>query len=164
MTNKEAINWIALLIETMRKETRGNNPDPEYKDEVYEALKMGIALLKAEPCEDAVSRADVKKIAKEMYLEVGKMELDVHTISDCVSYTASKCRQALVDKLNSLPPVLPKQKTGKWAYDGGRDMYDGKWYHIYKCSECGRTVSIDSQQYDKLTEVYPYCHCGAKME
>lgn len=52
MTNGEAINWITLLIETMRKETSGNHPDPEYKDEVYEALEMSIALLKAESCED----------------------------------------------------------------------------------------------------------------
>lgn len=52
MTNEEAIDWIVLLIETMRKETSGNYPDPEYKFEVYQALKMSIEALKAEPCDE----------------------------------------------------------------------------------------------------------------
>lgn len=47
MKNKEAIKWIEGLIKTMQEETRGNFPDPEYKDEVYEALKMGVKALNA---------------------------------------------------------------------------------------------------------------------
>lgn len=64
---------------------------------------------KQEPCEDAVSRAEVIKIAKEMYLEVANMELDVKTISDCISYTSSKCREVLERKLQSLPPITPQE-------------------------------------------------------
>jgi len=59
---------------------------------------------------DAVSRQEVKRIAKEMYLEVANMNLDVNSISDCISYTSSKCRQAFEDKLQALPSVTPKQQ------------------------------------------------------
>ena len=45
MTREEAANWIKCLIKTMKEETSGQYPDPEYKDEVYEALEMGIEAL-----------------------------------------------------------------------------------------------------------------------
>ena len=47
MSNKEAARWINALIDTMREETSRNSvlPDPEYKDEVYEALELAVAML-----------------------------------------------------------------------------------------------------------------------
>ena len=75
-----------------------------------EALDMAIKALEQQPSEDCVSRAEERKIAKEMYLEVSNMDLDIHTISDCISYTSSKCRQVLEDKLQALPPVTPTQR------------------------------------------------------
>lgn len=109
-----------------------------------------------EPCEDAVSREDIKKIAKEMYLEVGNMDLDVHTISDCISYTASKCRQVLVDKLNNLPPVTPKPKTGKWIVYETVDFGEWKGTKKYACDKCGEKVGVFKSN---------YCpNCGLKME
>lgn len=82
--------------------------------------------------EDCVSRADIKKIAKEMYLEVANMDLDVHTISDCISYTSSKCRQVLENKLQDLPPVTPTDEIGVWVEE--RDDY-GK-VNAWHCSNC----------------------------
>ena len=58
---------------------------------------------------DCISKAEVKKIAKEMYLEVANMELDVDTISDCISCTSSKCREVLERKLQALPSVTPRK-------------------------------------------------------
>jgi len=46
MTNKEAIDWIKSLITEMKKDTTGPLHDPEYKNEVYEALNKGIEALK----------------------------------------------------------------------------------------------------------------------
>ena len=69
---------------------------------VYSALIDGIDTLEQEPCKDVVSIAEVKRIAKEMYLEVANMKLDVNTISDCISCTSSKCREVLESKLQSL--------------------------------------------------------------
>lgn len=47
MSNKEAARWITALIDTMREETSRSNafPDPEYKDEVYEALEIAVSML-----------------------------------------------------------------------------------------------------------------------
>ncbi len=92
MTREEAITIIQGWMD-------GYSYDEE---QLTEALKLSVEALKQEPCEDAVSREEIKKIAKEMYLEVANMKLDVHTISDCISYTAGKCRQVLVEKLESL--------------------------------------------------------------
>lgn len=81
-------------------------------DECYEkAFDIAIKALEQEPCEDVVSRAEVKKIAKEMYLEVANMELDVNTISDCISCTSSKCREVLERKLQALPSVTLPNKA-----------------------------------------------------
>lgn len=75
--------------------------------QLAEWLKDYKRLLEQQPSDDCVSREEVRKIAKEMYLEVSNMDLDIHTISDCISYTSSKCRQVLEDKLQALRPVIP---------------------------------------------------------
>ncbi len=79
------------------------------------------------PCDDAVSREEIKKIAKEMYLEVANMKLDVHTISDCISYTASKCRQVLIEKLESLPPATLIREHGELTdpFGDGNSQFGG---------------------------------------
>ena len=115
MTREEAIKEINRVFE------------PAFANYIITALTEGATIsdkaLEQEPCEDVVSRSDVRKIAKEMYLEVANMELDVQTISDCISYTSSKCRQVLVDKLNDLTSVTPKGITVT-------DFAD-------RCRECG---------------------------
>lgn len=79
---------------------------------------------------DYVSRAEVKKIAKEMYLEVANMELDAKTISDCISCTSSKCREVLESKLQTLPSVTPQEPcedaVSRQAVDGLVWQYLGK--------------------------------------
>ena len=50
MSNKEAIDWIDRLVATMKKETNGKFSDPEYKDEVYEALQAATDALRVQPC------------------------------------------------------------------------------------------------------------------
>ena len=58
MTREEAIKWIEALIDTMKEETCGRCPDPEYKDEVYEALDIAIKSLEQEPILDKI-RAEI---------------------------------------------------------------------------------------------------------
>lgn len=83
MTNKE--------VEILEDFDIQRYPYPmEYVREFNKSLKMAVKTLKQEPCDDCISRVEVKKIAKEMYLEVANMELDVNTIPDCISYTSSK--------------------------------------------------------------------------
>ena len=54
MTEREAIEWLNNLIETMKSETSEYLPHPEYKDEVYEALDVAIESLKQESILDKV--------------------------------------------------------------------------------------------------------------
>ena len=61
-----------------------------------------------------------------------------------------------IDKLvNELPSVIPK---GHWIKEESPFGWDG---HSYQCSECGRSVHLDTIMED--LEDYPYCHCGAYM-
>jgi hypothetical protein len=114
--------------------------------------------LDQEPCEDAVSRAEVIRIAKEMYLEVANMDLDVKTISDCISYTSSKCREVLERKLQALSSVTPQEpRKGHWIYD--YTSADG--HRTYHCSECGCYLQ---PKHSEPLNSFKWCSlCGADM-
>ena len=66
-------------------------------------------------------------------------------------------RMDILDLIDNAPTVEARPK-GEWifAYD---DKADNSF--VYKCSECGREVSVYSS--DALIPVYPFCHCGADM-
>lgn len=80
-----------------------------YRKSTFIKVNELLDELDQEPCVDAVSRAEVIRIAKEMYLEVANMDLDVKTISDCISYTSSKCREVFERKLQALSSVTPQE-------------------------------------------------------
>ena len=44
----------------------------------------------------------LKKMLKETYLEVGKMDLETKSIKDTQSLTASKFRQVMLQKIDSI--------------------------------------------------------------
>lgn len=85
------------------------------------------------------------------------------TVVDCISRKSViaiiqnhwwNCRD--IDKLvNELPSVTPK---GHWIKEESPYGWDG---HSYQCSECGRSIHLDTIMED--LEDYPYCHCGAYM-
>lgn len=60
-------------------------------------------------------------------------------------------------------PIKPikrrKRKTAKWIKETSVYGWDG---HSYQCSECGRSIHLDTEMED-LSD-YPYCHCGCEME
>lgn len=150
MTREESIKWID---EEIRWENECQSKHP-IKEALYEARKA----LEQKPCKDAVSRAEVKKIAKEMYLEVASMELDAKTISDCISCTSSKCREVLERKLQALNSVTP-QKPRKGHWEVVSDGYSDNAY-ICECSECKDTVWV----YKDADRKWNYCpNCGADM-
>ena len=133
MTREENLHWLNKEIEGWETECQSKHP-------IKEALYAARKALEQKPCEDAVSRAEVKKIAKEMYLEVANMELDAKTISDCISCTASKCREVLERKLQALTTVTPQPpRKGHWEVVS--DGYSDNAY-ICECSECKDTVWV----------------------
>ena len=57
----------------------------------------------------------------------------------------------VAEKVKALPPVTPKQRTGKWV--AGQTIGDG-----FTCSEC-------DTRYYMYPMSYRFCpNCGAKME
>lgn len=149
MTREENLYWIDQEIRTWENECQSKHP-------IKEALYAARKVLEQEPCEDAVSRAEIIKIAKEMYLEVANMELDVKTISDCISCTSSKCREVLERKLQALSSVTPQEK-GHWEVVS--DGYSDNAY-ICECSECKDTVWV----YKDADRKWNYCpNCGTDM-
>lgn len=53
-------------------------------------------------------------------------------------------------------------RHGRW-----RCKRKGGWTSVYECSVCGRRVSVGcdkSKADDRAIKLYPYCHCGAKMD
>ena len=107
----------------------------EHTDEM-EKLEAELAIAKSkhpEPCEDAVSRQEVADI-----LENADPDL-------------------YVDLFNKLPPVTPKQRTGKWIK---LDMHRGMADH--KCSACEQECYVPTCMGEPM---YAFCpNCGARME
>lgn len=59
--------------------------------------------------------------------------------------------------------VLEERSQGAWVKVKEERMsvnMSGEIATRYKCSECGRTITILPS---KLSD-YPFCHCGAKMK
>lgn len=181
MTREEAIEFGKMWLE-LQEECKNSNTyeffkmaiealqqEPTYTGEVaqkaYEdGKKDGYMQRKIETIAendlkaDYVERKEVKRIAKEMYLEVANMELDVSTISDCISYTSSKCREVLERKLQALSSVTPQEpRKGHWIYD--YTSADG--HRTYHCSECGCYLQ---PKYSEPLNSFKWCSlCGADM-
>lgn len=71
--------------------------------------------------------------------------------------TVENYKELLRECYKVLTPVNPN-KTGYWIKEKSRYGWDGK---SYVCSECGRSIHLDSDVEDLRD--YPYCHCGAQM-
>lgn len=104
-----------------------------------------------EPCEDAVSRAAVIDL-------IEASDLDLANGMD---------NQAVRSFVKMVPPVTPKQKTGKWIHEIVNN-YTEKMY----CSECGEPAPLVLAS-DGYYGVYArgeirkthFCpNCGAEME
>ena len=138
MTNEEATKILNVFIELLGS-SGGRTLFWDWytaKDKYLEALNTAIEALKAQPCEDCVSRQVVLEIVEREQFK-----------GDAIS------------EIEKLPPVTPKPKAGKWISDLQSYGYGKGDYH---CSICGRGIHLCRPQ-EQLTD-YPYCHCGAKME
>lgn len=61
------------------------------------------------------------------------------------------------------PTIEPERKIGKWIYiDDDNLLYDSYW-----CSECKKTITVDSERRDDIgitIEDLAFCpNCGARM-
>lgn len=138
--NEEAIEILKGVQDNYKSDDEYDYSTDEYQ-EIVDAFDMAIAALKAEPCEDSVNREAALKAlcyACSIHQNGGKC-------SRCDGYNA----------ISDLPPVTPKQKTGKWKIV---QVLHGEWEGTkkYACDKCGEKVGVFKSN---------YCpNCGAKME
>lgn len=160
------------------------------------ALDIAIAAMKAEPCEDAISRKSIKQKLQEHHdffvnayggfsnlPQNDKSRVD--EITNCIAMVVNEppvtpkpteCEDAVsreavlnmvyrslsgrnvvdFDDIKDLPPVTPKQRTGKWIKTPKAVMGEGyMWY----CDKCEHQVYQDSSR-DYPSE--KYCpNCGS---
>ncbi len=62
-----------------------------------------------------ISKEAIMKLTKEMYLKIANTKYDVHTISDCTSYVASKCREYIDERIRrkDIPSVFDGMTNGE---------------------------------------------------
>ena len=142
MTNEEAAKELMMAYEDLKNMC--------YMDCGREAaFNKAREALKAEPCEDAVSREAALK-EMERY----------HDDCDKTSVYTRLGFETAIEVVKSLPPVTSKQRTGHWV------GIDEEPSEVWECDRCGFIVDaegcIDPVEY---RDMYKYCpHCGAKME
>lgn len=65
----------------------------------------------------------------------------------------------IANKHRMLKALEQEPRKGQWIKEESIYGWDG---YSYQCSECGRSIHLDTEMED--LEDYPYCHCGAKMQ
>lgn len=64
-----------------------------------------------------------------------------------------------IDVILSAPTVDAEEvRHARWIYKGHHEMMG----HVFECSACERCMFANSTEH--VTEKYPYCHCGAKID
>lgn len=170
MTNEEAINCNKNL--RMYMKLSDEYQPCKFLEENYIALDMAIKALEQEPvyyppCIDCHKKQDEIRCAYDKLKEQEPCEdcisrqavLDA-IMANCVweneyNLTSSRIKKAV----ESLPPVTPQPKIGRWVLSGG----------YWRCSECKEKalLKLDTSK-GSCKEYMPiksnYCpNCGAKM-
>ena len=134
----------------------------------YEEHKMVLELLEPEPCEDAINRQALLNmyecLDEDSRVYAGQVVRDVKALPPV---TPTKCiatvkfskedMQKLVNE--KMKDIVVERKKGKWIKEMSLLGWDGC---SYQCSECGRSIHLDTEVEDLID--YPYCHCGAEMK
>ncbi len=141
MTNEEAAKELMMAYEDLKNMC--------YMDCGREAaFNKAREALKAEPCEDAVSRRAMLGGLASIAKAKAKSDAQKSLMGRVIFFT------------EQLPPVAPKPKTGHWV------GIDEEPSEVWECDRCGFVVDaegcIDPIGY---RDIYKYCpSCGAKME
>jgi hypothetical protein len=135
MTREEAIKVLEMFL---HKQCDLKRTEFAYdQNTVWEAVNMASEALEQEPCDDAVSRQAVLDKKELVELEDGQSFY-------CIS----------PEDVETLQPVMPKQKTGHWIYFKAINTGEIVWS---ECSECGNGERGCAKR-------MKYCpNCGCRM-
>lgn len=97
---------------------------------------------------------------RENALHCLRVMVEEEVCEECELYGTTGTDHCEADCVRVAIEALKKEpKTGHWIKEESPYGWDG---HSYQCSECGRSIHLDTEMED--LEDYPYCHCGAKMQ
>ena len=114
------------------------NHTNDYSEESHTAMMMAIHALEQEPCDDAISRQAVLNILDDVVKDYIK-ENDF-----------DKAQGVAWVKVQKLPSVTPKPKTGRWIR-----TTDKAEHLVWECDKC-------SWQQRFNTNYCPNCGCAMK--
>lgn len=96
------------------------------------------------------------------YNRLGRCNISKENLEEFVKEFNVSYRQAkILEKIKENYALMKadEHKKGRWIKEKTIHGWDG---FSYQCSECGRSIHLDTEVED-LTD-YPYCHCGSLME
>lgn len=155
MTNKDAISRLTMLKDKrypkMNKALDKGIAALEAEPTMTTNARSGYVTIKAEPCEDAISRQAAIDALKKYFSDDGMKDTE---------YGAYWHHVHVIDVLQGMPSVTPKQKTGCWV------EVDDEPHEVWECDHCGFVIDgsgcIEPYEY---RDTYKFCpNCGAKME
>ena len=89
--------------------------------------------------------------------------IDAQKFRDWILKQKRLSKHYTVQMLDETPPAdVDEVRHGEWIFEGERKTKSG-YRFTYHCSRCFRLVKRDSDE-PPINEIYPYCHCGAKMD
>lgn len=94
----------------------------------------------------------------------------LRAIKNLLTRYAKHYKDSVVKVLSDVPAAdVVEVVHGEWIEDYTRQFFDESCETGYHCSRCNRTVAVAHELYDTkgrglLHNLYPYCHCGAKMD
>lgn len=123
----------------------------EHSKECYYDIRNAIlAMPEQKPCKDTISRAEVH-------------DLLATWLSDKLDEKTREVLEVIDGKVEDMPPVTTKQRTGHWISWTGEpvEIKNGSPVKSSWCSECEEWL-VASDEYDCNGNFCP--NCGAKME
>jgi hypothetical protein len=148
MTREERNIKLKHLIACMKCEVSGRvcdaNCPTQYEagnmGEIIENLKAISEILEQQPCEDCISR--------QVVLSYIVNDLKFGDEENGYDLERKIAQEEIYNFIKKMPPVTPKEKTGKWIY---KQSIFGAVY----CSEC---------DFELKTNNTKFCpNCGARM-
>lgn len=173
MTPQEAKKMLEAKLKCLIAETSGTNHDCNMRlcdgcplnyeqgnmGEQKQALDMAIKALEQQPCEDCISREEVRRVLGNEVFELMKIHItnsEDNPKADAMAHGVNWSLNTLME----LPSVKPQRPSGEWIRvkpeeEGG--------FPVWKCSKCGCEIYSESKQDRK--KFHAFCGaCGAKMK
>lgn len=145
MTKEEAVKEIEKAFE------------PAFANYIITALTEGATVSDKEQGTPYIQAIYIEALEEGIRCAMCTNTIKSDTGCDGGCIVDAKMYNKVMTEINSrLLRQLPRE--GHWIKEESPFGWDG---YSYQCSECGRSIHLDTEVED--LEDYPYCHCGAYM-